>query len=106
MSKSKTDIQVTKDVTGYTLFVRKDTDVTKELEEAKIIRNEIGGQATYGRSLKHLAHFPPAAITAYLQANDVTAREFELDKRKHIIRMMADPDLQVFVINPYFTKKN
>ncbi|KAK46235.1 hypothetical protein BG58_10960 [Caballeronia jiangsuensis] len=105
MSRSKVDIAVTKDVSGYTLFVEKTTDVTKELEEAAAIRNEIGGQSTYGKAMRHLAHFPAAAITAYLHAYDVTAAEFDQDKTKHIKRMMADPDLQAFVINPYFTKK-
>ncbi|SAK46596.1 hypothetical protein AWB76_00941 [Caballeronia temeraria] len=105
MDRSKTDIAVTKDVSGYTLFVKQETDVTKELEEAKAIRAEIGGQNTYGKSLRHLAHFPPSAITAYLHAYNVTVAEFEADKRLHVMRMMADPNLQAFVINPYFTKK-
>ncbi|MGY6156614.1 hypothetical protein [Paraburkholderia graminis] len=105
MNRSNVEVGVTKDASGYTLFVEKTTDVTKELEEAKAIRNEIGGQATYGKALRHLAHFPAAAVTAYLQAYDVTVREFEEDKSKHIQRMMADPNLQAFVINPYFTKK-
>jgi len=105
MDRSKVNVGVTKDVSGYTLFVEKSTDVTKELEEAKAIRNDIGGQATYGKNLRHLAHFPAAAITAYLQAYDVTVAEFEADKSKHVQRMMADPNLQAFVINPYFTKK-
>jgi hypothetical protein len=106
MSNEKVDIQVTKDVSGLTLFIQKDTDVTKELEEAKIIRNEIGGQATFGKNLRHLAHFPAAAVTAYLHAYNVTKGEFEQDKTFHVQRMMADPNLQAFVINPYFTKKN
>ncbi|MEX3923069.1 hypothetical protein AB4Y36_03470 [Paraburkholderia sp. BR10936] len=105
MDKSKVDIQVTKDVRGYTLFVQKTDDVTKELEEAKAIRNEIGGLATYGKNMRHLAHFPAAAITAYLHAYDVTAAEFDADKTKHVQRMMADPNLQAFVINPYLTKR-
>lgn len=105
MDRSKTDIAVTKDVTGLTLFVQTSTDVTKELEEAAAIRNAIGGQATYGKNLRHLAHFPAAAVTAYLQAHNVTKAEFEENKSFHVQRMMADPDLQAFVINPYFTKK-
>ncbi|MCI1046923.1 hypothetical protein [Caballeronia zhejiangensis] len=105
MDRNKVDIQVTKDVSGYTLIVQKTTDVTKELEEAKAIRNEIGGQATFGKNLRHLAHFPAAAITAYLHAYDVTVREFEADKDKHIDRMMADPALQGFIINQRNTKR-
>jgi len=105
MDRSKVDIQVTKDVTGYTLFVQETTDVTKELEEAKAIRAAIGGNSTYGKNLRHLAHFPPAAVTAYLQAYNVTVREFEAEKDHHVNRMMADPELQAFVINPRLTVK-
>lgn len=101
----KVDVGVIKDVSGYTLFVNKTSDVTKELEEAKIIRNEIGGQASYGKNMKHLAHFPAAAVTAYLQAYNVTAGEFDQNKDYHVNRMMADPELRDFIINPRLTRK-
>jgi hypothetical protein len=105
MDRSKTDIQVTKDVTGYTLFVKQETDVSKELYESEVLRQLDRDGMLKNANLKHAAHWPPEIITQYIQTNNLTVAEFEAERGKHLNIMRADPDLQGFVIRPLLTRR-
>lgn len=85
----------------FELIAVKNTDVSANWEYNQRMKNEIGGQATWGRAMRPITlGLPLEAIGNYMIVNNISPREFYLNQREFLDRMLTTEPWKSWLVNP------